>query len=263
MGTGIRFCWRCPCPSLFFWICINWLFSVLLFWFHLNFYLWDLWNVAFETNLCIYLCYIQQDVCSRKPARQNPNTKASNHCTAEMQSYPGRFCKDRFGPDTATFLMKDSAWLAAKTSEMTPALKPGCNFDRAVCLKQPDIWINVQKDLTGFPSPEQKIIHTDEANFENVLFLGGQVTQWELIFIFLWKKITQYRYIYLLYFWNGLYESTVVICVCVFLLIRAFMRFVGRGCPYSSFIKVIRPNYVQLLPLTWCLCSVLPPFLFS
>lgn len=65
------------------------------------------------------------------------------------------FSKDGLGPHHCGFLMRDSGWLAAKTFEMTPALKPGYNSDRALCLKKPDIWINVWKDLTGFPPSEQ------------------------------------------------------------------------------------------------------------
>lgn len=43
---------------------------------------------------------------------------------------------------------------------MTPALKPGYNSDRALCLKQPDTWINVRKDLTGFP-PGEKVLESE------------------------------------------------------------------------------------------------------
>lgn len=121
------------------------------------------------------------------------NTKASNDCTTETQSYPGRFCKDRLAwPCHCDFLMKDSGWLAAKTFEMTPALKPGYNSDRALC-----VWSSQTSGLmceriwlVFLPLSAAVLLESErERSLEMFILLFQQVT--------LWKFYFSHEYVYL------------------------------------------------------------------
>lgn len=89
---------------------------------------------------------------------------------------------------------------------MTPALKPGYVSDRAVCLTQPDIWINVRKDLTGF-TPSVQVLESEiyrlyqHRNFHPFSWAGNEVKTYlshEYVYLPNAQKQPAYYNIYLL-----------------------------------------------------------------